>query len=982
MELAGKTKHIVRGTLSGSAAEQAGVRLGSELIAVGNTAVRGKAHKEVVSLLGSAKRPVRLQFANATAGAGEEAGAEAGEAAQAEAEAGAAGGAGAEAEAAAETAQVAEIVPLDAAQGAAAPDAAPDGEKVKDSLRTAATAEQKADAPSSMLIPAPSPLRPAQPSPDSGFGNSLIPVNGSGFESTSGSNRDREWSTEESGYSASRAITQYNTSELDSSADVSLFSASRAVVPYGDSQPQPQPTRALVPLTSAQNSSPQARAASASKPGESASEAGGSDVSASSRPHVYEVTLLDTSIGMSVRSYGTAQGGRRRFVHVVTQLVESGAAKRGGVESGSRLVRINDTPAATLPHDAVMRYLAKLHVEADQLVLVFGSCSSGKVNPEDDDVEEEVPMFVDKRYEPRPKEVSLIKGINGLGVKMELSDNKEMFLIKAFKSSETGLQGAAERSKKLQIGDAILEVNGEPGRTAATAAARRTGRRLPAARGARRSSWSRGGAEPKPRARPSKPPIDLQGAVKLLRDSPEMLKLTVLARRVDKEEVKKQKRRKNSLERGIGHVVDPEKQVRAPDPAGLHNPGPADRWEEAFEAALCGSLNAVKDEVIQHWSRINRIQKDTGDTLLHMLCREGYVEGARFVLDPANHSAMERVQLNCVRVKNKKGRTPLLLAFTPPHLTGAARGQWPIEDKEPNDTVMTCGGEDARTRIVELLIRSGADLDVLDLNDFTATMLAGMWGWGKCTRNLVRAGADAMRANAVGQTALHLACKYGQEQSAIALLEELPQAILGLVLEKKDDRGNNPMHYAAAAGLDEVIERIIAKGGDPMAPNTKDETPLKLAVRSGRTRAASVLMHVPNMMRRKSAVAAAAGDMREYLMRRMAENAYGSKKKKEKKKEKKEKQYQRMTPEERELEMRRSESVNYRKQGDWEQFNDPYNGNRVYYYNHATKESSWDQPPGFAADPRDAPRMLGRGENVSLWPQHDKPPRKIQVIGS
>ena len=126
------------------------------------------------------------------------------------------------------------------------------------------------------------------------------------------------------------------------------------------------------------------------------------------------------------------------------------------------------------------------------------------------------------------------------------------------------------------------------------------------------------------------------------------------------------------------------------------------------------------------------------------------------------------------------------------------------------------------------------------------------------------------------------------------------------------------------------------------------------------------LLQQPLMMRRKSAIAAAVGDMKTYLMDRLAMGAYAKKKKS---KEKKSSKYNRQTPEERELLERKNESKNYNVQGDWQRFNDPYNGSRVYYFNKETHESSWDPPPGWEIDPADAPRLRHRGRGG--WVKHE-----------
>jgi len=611
------------------------------------------------------------------------------------------------------------------------------------------------------------------------------------------------------------------------------------------------------------------------------------------------------------------------------------------------------------------------------------------------------PAAVNKHFE-EPKQVTVMKGTSGLGVRMGMKDG--MVILAAFKQTD-GLKGAAERSGKVKVGDAILAVGGvdvprldkEAGRAAALArvagdAAKRANlkaeyafadeaaaaERLAAGLPAEPQEGEEGGAGESD----AKGEADLKACVGMLRDAPAMVKLTILPCVILQKDVEQAKRRKNSLAKAIVASVDPEKQVDGKDPDAFHNPAPRDHWEEAVQKVQCGSLEAAKDEVIFHWSRINRQTNDLKDTLCHILCREGYVLGARFLLDPSNHAPRERVRLQ-VAVRNKMNRTPLMLCFSPLARTGNAKGRTEIEDKAPNDVWMEPGDERERTEIVQCLIRAGADVHEEDMGKWTPVMMACAWGWHDCVRILLRSGAKAERLNGEEQSCLHLACKYGHEEVALLLArgteEEpdlgLPKATLKLLMGKQDANGNTPFHYACRTGLDELVEHLLDTGvADAMAPNKKDQTPLKLAIKNGRARAASILLHIPTMMRRKSAIACATGETAEYLAQRQKEGAYKRPDPKDKASKKK---------------YKRGggggdggdggggggggeAKVDYAKQGDWEEFSDPYKGNQKYYFNHKTKESRWDPPEGFVLDPKNMPRILGIGEK-GLWPQYGTP---------
>jgi hypothetical protein len=62
---------------------------------------------------------------------------------------------------------------------------------------------------------------------------------------------------------------------------------------------------------------------------------------------------------------------------------------------------------------------------------------------------------------------------------------------------------------------------------------------------------------------------------------------------------------------------------------------------------------------------------------------------------------------------------------------------------------------------------------------------------------------------------------------------------------------------------------------------------------------------------------------------------------------------------------RRRASTHYSKQGAVERFNDPYNGNRAYYYNHDTATTTWEPPEGWKDDPT-APTCTCCGPGVKI----------------
>ena len=89
-----------------------------------------------------------------------------------------------------------------------------------------------------------------------------------------------------------------------------------------------------------------------------------------------------------------------------------------------------------------------------------------------------------------------------------------------------------------------------------------------------------------------------------------------------------------------------------------------------------GDFHALRDELCFHGTRVNK-QNGRGETHLHIVCREGYFRGLKFLLDPNNFIRVRATRSDGSStvsrpvnpdVRNHDGRPPIALVFTPPHL--------------------------------------------------------------------------------------------------------------------------------------------------------------------------------------------------------------------------------------------------------------------------------------------------------------------------
>jgi hypothetical protein len=71
--------------------------------------------------------------------------------------------------------------------------------------------------------------------------------------------------------------------------------------------------------------------------------------------------------------------------------------------------------------------------------------------------------------------------------------------------------------------------------------------------------------------------------------------------------------------------------------------------------------------------------------------------------------------------------------------------------------------------------------------------------------------------------------RYGDGETAQAILALYPKDKVKAAVNKKNNTGNTPFHYAAARGFDDLVELFLAQGADSRIDNNQKKTPLDLA---------------------------------------------------------------------------------------------------------------------------------------------------------
>ena len=299
--------------------------------------------------------------------------------------------------------------------------------------------------------------------------------------------------------------------------------------------------------------------------------------------------------------------------------------------------------------------------------------------------------------------------------------------------------------------------------------------------------------------------------------------------------------------------------------------------KQAEDIAL-GNMRALREVVIGHFAQINKKYGAWGnDTLLHIVCREGYLRMVEFIVDPKNVSQFDTTEV-IFNSENGKWRTPLHLVFTPPAETYCARKLGvdaetglPKAKKPEGVTVdsdwIRPGNEATRQRIVELLVARGADINRMDYHEHSPLHMACVWGWVATAALLLENGADPETSNISGQNALMAACEFRHSQVADLLLTET-----NISLESKNVDGETAMLYASASGSLELVELLCEFGANVNAESYAKDTPLKRACRANNGPVVDTLLTF-RATRQTAAFDLLNDDLKAHVLKRLEEES-------------------------------------------------------------------------------------------------------------
>ncbi len=367
----------------------------------------------------------------------------------------------------------------------------------------------------------------------------------------------------------------------------------------------------------------------------------------------------------------------------------------------------------------------------------------------------------------------------------------------------------------------------------------------------------------------------------------------------------------------------------------------AARANKIADSVACGNMRTMREQVIGHFTTINRPFSGhwEGDTLLHIVCREGYLAMVEFMFNPKNRSIFDTTQL-VVDVENSKWRTPLMLVFTPPSGSfcaarwggldenGVPKSERPEEIQLDSDWIRP-GMDAERKQIVEILVEEGADVNKLDFHNYNPLHYACVWGWVDIVEYLIEKGANVEQIDVLGENCLMMAVKHNHLEVVEFLVENT-----NISVNARNSEGNTALFLAIFNENVDICECLMSYDADVNAMNYAKKTPLKVACASQNAEITHMLLDF-KAQRRKSAFGLLEGDALYEIQKRLDEDERAAREAAEAQMKGKNKGV-----------IRGAGMSSY---GAWVPYLDKQK-NEVFYYNKVSRECQWEEPSDYTKD--------------------------------
>jgi len=144
--------------------------------------------------------------------------------------------------------------------------------------------------------------------------------------------------------------------------------------------------------------------------------------------------------------------------------------------------------------------------------------------------------------------------------------------------------------------------------------------------------------------------------------------------------------------------------------------------------------------------------------------------------------------------------------------------------------------------VVERLLQvEKIEIALRDNQKSTALHEACKSGTEKIVELLLKSGANILATDSDDVTPLHIACREGYSD-IVNLLLYYGHHKRGVLVGAKDVQGNRPLHFAVESGVESIVKILLLAGADPIAQKNNEVTPLHIAARNGHIAIAALLL--------------------------------------------------------------------------------------------------------------------------------------------
>jgi len=222
------------------------------------------------------------------------------------------------------------------------------------------------------------------------------------------------------------------------------------------------------------------------------------------------------------------------------------------------------------------------------------------------------------------------------------------------------------------------------------------------------------------------------------------------------------------------------------------------RGSTSLEVAAVGGHAEVVSLLLDAGARVDPQSHDYGSTPLMLAIMQGHAQVAAMLIDRgADLEVRNHAGMTALISAARQGRTEIVEVLV-------ARGaDLDAADSEGNTSLMLSAGR--YPDIANLLLDSGATVDLKDGNDLSAMAVAAVSGRSDLVALLIRYGAD-VNLRSAGLTPLHFAARDGHAEVARILISH------GADANAQTLDGETAMQLAEARGHVEFVEVLQESG--------------------------------------------------------------------------------------------------------------------------------------------------------------------------